>query len=307
MIFQIAILGIILPIVAVKTKIGNWKGVLRIALDPKVENRYGTYSKAFVSNTPAVPVKRPSALVIGLLLLPWIGGAASINASLNVAPPTRGDTVPVHDDTVYVAEADPVVVVYEKQLDTLVVREEEEAGAPIAAAEASEPAPAAEAELAMGEDDPISESASSSASSSTREAARNRPVSPSGGTPTGAASAGAKSAGTKPAGATSTGVKKGISVAGLIIDRTHSVIGRDFQDAFNDHWTEPEGVSSFTIRIDEQPLPQFGSKIQVSVEGTTLFQAQLRPEYQRIRKAARQAAARTRYYLQEFHEPREVY
>ncbi len=282
---------------AVKTKIGNWEGVLRIALDPKVENRYGTYSKAFVSNTPAVPVKRPSALVIGLLLLPWIGGAASINASLNVAPPTRGDTVPVHDDTVYVAEADPVVVVYEKQLDTLVVREEEEAGAPIAAAEASETAPAAEAELVTDEDDPTSESAPSSASSSTREAARNRPVSPSGGTPTGAASAGTKSA----------GVKKGISVAGLIIDRTHSVIGRDFQDAFNDHWTEPEGVSSFTIRIDEQPLPQFGSKIQVSVEGTTLFQAQLRPEYQRIRKAARQAAARTRYYLQEFYEPREVY
>ncbi|MCS4040883.1 curli production assembly/transport protein CsgE [Salinibacter ruber] len=280
-----------------KTKIGNWEGVLRIALDPKVENRYGTYSKAFVSNTPAVPVKRPSALVIGLLLLPWIGGAASINASLNVAPPTRGDTVPVHDDTVYVAEADPVVVVYEKQLDTLVVREEEEAGAPIAAAEASETAPAAEAELVTDEDDPTSESAPSSASSSTREAARNRPVSPSGGTPTGAASAGTKSA----------GVKKGISVAGLIIDRTHSVIGRDFQDAFNDHWTEPEGVSSFTIRIDEQPLPQFGSKIQVSVEGTTLFQAQLRPEYQRIRKAARQAAARTRYYLQEFYEPREVY
>jgi hypothetical protein len=295
--------------VAVKAKIGNWEGVLRIALDPNVENRYGTYSKAFVSNTPAVPVKRPSALVIGLLLLPWIGGAASINASPNVAPPTRGDTVPVHDDTVYVADADPVVVVYEKQLDTLVVRaeEEEEAGAPIAAAEASETAPAAEAELVTDEDDPTSESAPSSASSSAREAARNRPVSPSGGTPTGAASAGAKSAGTKPAGTKSAGVKKGISVAGLIIDRTHSVIGRDFQDAFNDHWTEPEDVSSFTIRIDEQPLPQFGSKIQVSVEGTTLFQAQLRPEYQRIRKAARQAAARTRYYLQEFYEPREVY
>nr|WP_279311665.1 CsgE family curli-type amyloid fiber assembly protein [Salinibacter ruber] len=263
------------------------------------------------------------------MLLSWIGGAASINASPNVAPPARGDTVPVHDDTIYVADADPVVVIYEKQLDTLVVRAEDEAGAPIAAAEANEPASAAETK---GEDDPVSESAPSSASSSTREAARNRTVSPSGGTPTGsvparaksaraksaraksaraksagAKSAGAKSAGAKSAGATSAGIKKGISVAGLIIDRTHSVVGRDFQDAFNDHWTEPEGVSSFTIRIDEQPLPQFGSKIQVSVEGTTLFQAQLRPEYQRIQKAARQAAARTRYYLQEFHEPREVY
>ncbi len=261
-----------------------------------------TSSKASVSNTSAVPVKRPSALVLGLLLLSWIGGATSMNASPNVAPSALNNTVPVHDDTVYVADADPVVVVYEEQLDTLVVRAEDEAGAPIAAAEAREPAPAAEAELTTGDDDPGSESAPPSASSSTQEAARNRPVSPSGGAPTGARSAGAKSAGAR-----SAGVKKGISVAGLIIDRTHSVIGRDFQDAFNDHWTEPEGVSSFTIRIDEQPLPQFGSKIQVSVEGTTLFQAQLRPDYQRIRKAARQAAARTRYYLQEFYEPREVY
>ncbi|WP_263792038.1 curli production assembly/transport protein CsgE [Salinibacter sp.] len=240
-----------------------------------------------------------------------------MNASPNVAPSALNNTVPVHDDTVYVADADPVVVVYEEQLDTLVVRAEDEAGAPIAAAEAREPAPAAEAELTTGDDDPGSESAPPSASSSTQEAARNRPVSPSGGAPTGARSAGARSAGARSAGARSAGarsagarsagVKKGISVAGLIIDRTHSVIGRDFQDAFNDHWTEPEGVSSFTIRIDEQPLPQFGSKIQVSVEGTTLFQAQLRPDYQRIRKAARQAAARTRYYLQEFYEPREVY
>jgi hypothetical protein len=234
-----------------------------------------------------VLVKRLSALVLGLLLLSWIGGAASINASPNVAPPARGDTAPVHDDTVYVADADPVFVVYEKQLDTLVVRAEDKAGAPIATAEASEPAPAAKTKPKVGKDDPVSEPAPSPESSSMGEAAQNRPASPS------------RTA--------STGVKKGISVAGLIIDRTHSVIGRDFQDAFNDHWTEPEDVSSFTIRIDEQPLPQFGSKIQVSVEGTTLFQAQLRPEYQRIRKAARQAAARTRYYLQEFYEPREVY
>ncbi len=225
--------------------------------------------------------------MLGLLLLSWIGGAASINASPNVAPLARGDTAPVHDDTVYVADADPVFVVYEKQLDTLVVRAGDKAGAPIAAAEANEPASAAEIKPTPSNDRPVSPSEPSSQRPSAQATAQNRPASPSG--------------------TASTGVKKGISVAGLIIDRTHSVIGRDFQDAFNDHWTEPEDVSSFTIRIDEQPLPQFGSKIQVSVEGTTLFQAQLRPEYQRIRKAARQAAARTRYYLQEFYEPREVY
>lgn len=105
----------------------------------------------------------------------------------------------------------------------------------------------------------------------------------------------------------SSGLKEGISVAGLVIDRTHSVIGRDFQDAFHDHWQEPKDVSNFTIRITERPLPQFGSQIRVSVGETPVFQAQLRPEYERIQAAAQRAAARARYYLDEFYEPREVY
>jgi len=198
----------------------------------------------------------------------------------------------VLDDTVYVAEADPVVVVYEAELDTLVVRAEGQAEAPIAATEDAELDSTVQAQASP--DEPHTSSTQDASSQSPPARATSQPR-------TASASGGASS------GRVSSGVKEGISVAGLIIDRTHSVIGRDFQDAFNDHWTKPEGVSNFTIRIDEQPLPQFGSKIQVSVEGTTLFQAQLRPEYQRIQKAARQAAARTRYYLQEFYEPREVY
>jgi hypothetical protein len=205
----------------------------------------------------------------------------------------EGPSWTVHDDTVYVAKADPVVVVYEAQLDTLVVRPEGEADAPIATAPPEDTAPA-DAPRNVSDVEASTErggSASTSGTSSGEESAR---------VPDGARSQ-------SPSADASSGVKQGISVAGLVIDRTHSVIGRDFQDVFHDHWEEPADASSFTIRIVERPLPQFGSQIRVSVGETMVFQAQLRPEYRRIEEAARQAAARARYYLNEFYEPREVY
>lgn len=85
------------------------------------------------------------------------------------------------------------------------------------------------------------------------------------------------------------------------------MIGRDFKDAFHNHWSKPEDASSFTILIAERPLPQFGSQIRVSVGETAVYQGQLRPGYRQIEKAAQRAAARARYYLREFYEPREVY
>lgn len=205
----------------------------------------------------------------------------------------EGPSWTVHDDTVYVAKADPVVVVYEAQLDTLVVRPEGEADAPIATAPLEDTAPA---------DTPQNIPDAGTSTEETRSTATSG-TSSSDESPGAADGAQSRSASAN----ASSGVKQGISVAGLVIDRTHSVIGRDFQDVFHDHWTEPDDVSNFTIRITEQPLPQFGSQIRVSVGETTVFQAQLRPEYRRIEEAARQAAARARYYLDEFYEPREVY
>jgi hypothetical protein len=218
-------------------------------------------------------MNRSLVLILGVLFA--IGGVLSAEAS-------PWSALRVVDDTVYVAEADPVVVVYEAELDTLVVRAESEAEAPIAATEVPSPAPAAEASTVQ--DDPRPATATGSSNEPERRA---RTASSSGGA--------------------SSGVKEGISVAGLIIDRTHSVIGRDFKDAFHNHWTKPEDASSFTILIAERPLPQFGSQIRVSVGETAVYQGQLRPGYRQIEKAAQRAAARARYYLREFYEPREVY
>jgi hypothetical protein len=220
-------------------------------------------------------MNRSLVLILGALFV--IEGVLSAEASPRSAPR-------IVDDTVYVAEADPVVVVYEAKLDTLVVRAEGEAKAPVAATEDPAPTPAAEADAAPSE--PRTASTTTTSSEGARAARQTRPASSSG---------------------ASSGVKEGISVAGLIIDRTHSVIGRDFKDAFHNHWTKPEDASSFTILIAERPLPQFGSQIRVSVGETAVYQGQLRPGYRQIEKAAQRAAARARYYLREFYEPREVY
>jgi hypothetical protein len=226
-------------------------------------------------------MNRSLVLILGAVFM--IGGVLSAEAS--PWSPPRGV-----DDTVYVAEADPVVVVYEAELDTLVVRAEGKAKAPVAATQDPAPAPAAEASAAPNEPRTASTTASTTTTSSEAQGARaarqTRPAS---------------------SGGASSGVKEGISVAGLIIDRTHSVIGRDFKDAFHNHWTKPEDASSFTILIAERPLPQFGSQIRVSVGETAVYQGQLRPGYRQIEKAAQRAAARARYYLREFYEPREVY
>ena len=229
-------------------------------------------------------MKRPLALLFGALLLS-IGGASPAGASPGGAPR-------VADDTVYVAEADPVVVVYETELDTLVVRAEGQAGAPIAAAKGAELDSTVEARATPDEPRTPSTRETSSRATTARASAHRRAASSSDGAPSGRASS---------------GVKEGISVAGLIIDRTHSVIGRDFKDAFHNHWSKPEDASSFTILIAERPLPQFGSQIRVSVGETAVYQGQLRPGYRQIEKAAQRAAARARYYLREFYEPREVY
>lgn len=227
-------------------------------------------------------------LLVGLLL-----HANGLRANGTASPDAMKASRKVPGDTVYVAEADPLAVVYYTQIDTLVVHPEGEVDAPIATAPSEETAPVDASRNVSGPDANTEARTASTSEVSPDEEGWAR---------------GANNPESRPSSAdASSGVKQGISVAGLVIDRTHSVIGRDFQNVFHDHWEEPADASNFTIRIVERPLPQFGSQIRVSVGETTVFQAQLRPEYRRIEEAARQAAARARYYLNEFYEPREVY
>lgn len=214
----------------------------------------------------------------GALLLIGAAGASPGDdgaSSVGISPPP--------DDTVYVADADSIVVVYYRDLDTLVVRSAKEVEPSSLAAVAPADTDSADAPDLATEDSPAE---SGSAPPSSSKAPSGEHSSP---------------------GTARSGPKEGISVSGLVIDRTHSIIGRDFKDAFHDHWNPPEDVTDYTIEIREQPLPQFGSRLSVRVGEATIYQGQLRPQYRQIEQAARQAAARARYYLTEFYEPREVY
>ncbi len=101
----------------------------------------------------------------------------------------------------------------------------------------------------------------------------------------------------------------GVGIGGLTVDETFSVIGARFSQAFNDKWTEPEGVQDlgYTITLGENPAPRLGAQVFVDVEGTTLFRAYLRPNRRQIQQAAQQAVQRATLYLQKYYEPREVY
>ena len=101
----------------------------------------------------------------------------------------------------------------------------------------------------------------------------------------------------------------GVSIGGLVVNETFSVIGARFARAFNDAWSEPEGVQDlgYTMTLGENPAPRRGAQVFVEVEGKMLFQGYLRPNRRQIRQAARRAVRRATVYLQKYYEPREVY
>ncbi len=98
-----------------------------------------------------------------------------------------------------------------------------------------------------------------------------------------------------------------IGLGGFVLDETFSVVGSNFYGAFYNAWTEPDDAALYTVRVREEPTPQFGARVIVEVDDTMIFQAFLRPNAHRTAQAARQAARRTRFYVKEVYEPREVY
>lgn len=98
-----------------------------------------------------------------------------------------------------------------------------------------------------------------------------------------------------------------VTIGGFVMNETRSVIGRDFYDAFYDHWDAPKEATNFMVRVDEQPVPRFGTRVIVRVEDTEVFQSHLKPRARKIEKAARQAASQADLYLRKYHRPRKVY
>ncbi len=81
-----------------------------------------------------------------------------------------------------------------------------------------------------------------------------------------------------------------IGIGGLVIDHTISALGRNFVYLFNQDWNPPASLGSYTVVIEEKPMPTLGTLIFVKVNGNYVFKRFIQPRYSTIREAAREAA-----------------
>jgi len=98
-----------------------------------------------------------------------------------------------------------------------------------------------------------------------------------------------------------------LTIGGFVMNETFSVVGSDFYAAFYSTWSEPESAEMYTVSVREEPAPRFGARLTVEIGDTVIFRTFLRPNNQKIQRAARQAVRRAQIYLKKHYEPREVY
>ncbi len=158
--------------------------------------------------------------------------------------------------------------------------------------------PAIEIVAERGASGPSAETRVASAASSqkTGTAARTRPT-----------EARQRGGASQPDGSPDRASARGVGVGGFVMNETFSVVGDDFYTAFYGAWSEPEEVGLYTVAVQEEPSPQFGARLAVHVDDTTIFRTFLRPNNRKIQDAAQRAAQRAHIYLKKYHEPREVY
>jgi hypothetical protein len=94
---------------------------------------------------------------------------------------------------------------------------------------------------------------------------------------------------------------------GLVLDETRTKVGRDFYDIFYQNWQAPQDARNFTIRISEQPTPNLGTIISVSVNGTDTFRHRLQPRYEFIEEASQYAVRMTYNHLEGHQQQMRIY
>jgi hypothetical protein len=94
---------------------------------------------------------------------------------------------------------------------------------------------------------------------------------------------------------------------GLVLDETRTKVGRDFYDIFYQNWQAPQDARNFTIRISEQPTPNLGTIISVSVNGTDTFRHRLQPRYEFIEEASQYAVRMTYNHLEGNQQQMRIY
>lgn len=96
-------------------------------------------------------------------------------------------------------------------------------------------------------------------------------------------------------------------IDGMVHDDTRSKVGRDFYSVFYSHWQAPSEAHNFSIRVSEQPSPNLGTTIYVTVNYTETFRMRLQPRYEMIEEAGKYAVRQTYAYLQNKNQETIIY
>lgn len=97
-----------------------------------------------------------------------------------------------------------------------------------------------------------------------------------------------------------------IEIDGLVVDETQTKLARDFYAEFYNSWQAPAGASNYTVVIQEQPVPNVGTRVLVRVNDEIAFQTQLQPRLEVVQDAARYAVYMTYRFVQSL-SSRETY
>lgn len=92
-------------------------------------------------------------------------------------------------------------------------------------------------------------------------------------------------------------IPQSYGITDFVVDETRTTIGRDFYDVFYNAWEAPEGSVNYTVVVEEQPVPGFGTRLVVRVNDDVAFDTRLLPRYEEVRDAALAAVFYTQRIL----------
>lgn len=79
-------------------------------------------------------------------------------------------------------------------------------------------------------------------------------------------------------------------LTGIVINRTVTVLGKDFYHYFVTAWRHKDGDNRYTLTIYERPSARWGSEIWIEYQRNQMFRIFLSPARQAARKISEEAA-----------------
>lgn len=88
-----------------------------------------------------------------------------------------------------------------------------------------------------------------------------------------------------------------IEISGLVIDRTLTRFGKDFTFYYASYWRDLPFTQGFNVTLIETVFPQAGTKLQLEINGKTIYITHFGRRANPIKESAEQAILRTIDYM----------